>query len=73
MPGVAGLGKQTLRGAVVSQHDDWMHRGEHPILRDMGLYVYSVWVYRVEMRPSAAEKDDPVSYTHLTLPTILRV
>ena len=50
---MAGLGKQPLRGAVLSQHDDWMHRGEHPILRDM-----SLWVYRVEMRPSAAEKDD---------------
>ena len=55
---MAGLGKQPLRGAVLSQHDDWMHRGEHPILRDMSLYVYSIWVYRVEMRPSAAEKDD---------------
>ena len=55
---MAGLGKQPLRGAVLSQHDDWMHRGEHPILRDMNLYVYSIWVYRVELRPSAAEKDD---------------
>ena len=35
-----------------------MHRNEHPILHNMSLYVYSIWVYRVELRPFAAENDD---------------
>ena len=33
---------------VLSQLDDWLHRGDDPIVRDMNLYVYSMWVYRVE-------------------------
>ncbi|CAK0817607.1 unnamed protein product, partial [Prorocentrum cordatum] len=46
-PTVEGLAQGKFRGAVLSQHDDWMHRGDHPIVRDMSLYVYSIWVYRV--------------------------
>ena len=48
-PTVDGLAQGKFRGAVLSQHDDWMHRGDHPIVRDMSLYVYSIWVYRVEL------------------------
>ncbi|CAK0841403.1 unnamed protein product, partial [Prorocentrum cordatum] len=48
-PTVEGLAQGKFRGAVLSQHDDWMHRGDHPIVRDMSLYVYSIWVYRVEL------------------------
>ena len=33
------------------QLDDWHHRGSHPILRNMNLYEYSRWVYRVEFSP----------------------
>ena len=33
-----------------SQLDDYLHRGEDPIVRDMSLYIYSMWVYRVERR-----------------------
>ena len=29
-----------------------MHRGRHPILCDMSLYIYSIWVYRVEVTAS---------------------
>ena len=32
---VSHLAEKTPRGAILSQHDDWMHRGDHPILRDM--------------------------------------
>ncbi|CAK0814408.1 unnamed protein product, partial [Prorocentrum cordatum] len=48
-PTFEGLAQGKFRGAALSQHDDWMHRGDHPIVRDMSLYVYSIWVYRVEL------------------------
>ncbi len=37
-------------GAIITtnQLDDWLHRGSHKILEPMSLYVYSMWVYRVE-------------------------
>ena len=54
------------RGAVLSQHDDWMHRGDDPIVRDMSAYVYSIWVYRVELRPSKSD-DEPLS-NHVDIP-----
>ena len=38
-----------------SQYDDWLHRGDHPILKDLCWYVYSIWVYRVE-RPRSSNK-----------------
>ena len=28
--------------------DDWLHRGDHPVLRHMSLQVYAMWVYRCE-------------------------
>ncbi|CAK0895070.1 unnamed protein product, partial [Prorocentrum cordatum] len=59
-PTVEGLAQGKFRGAVLSQHDDWMHRGDHPIVRDMSLYVYSIWVYRAELplhAPPAGELD----------------
>ena len=28
--------------------DDWLHRGDHPIVKDMSWYAYAMWVYRVE-------------------------
>ena len=33
-----------------SQHDDWLHRGDHPLVRHMNLYLYSMWVYRSERK-----------------------
>ena len=48
-PTVDDLAQKKSKGAVLSQHDDWMHRGDHPIVRDMSLYIYSIWVYRVEL------------------------
>ena len=41
-----------------SQLDDYLHRGAHPIVRDMSLYVYSMWVYRVEHRMWANPDDE---------------
>ena len=29
----------------------WLNRGDDPILRDMCLHVYSMWVYRAEKPP----------------------
>ena len=51
-----GSGTSERRGpgakaVALSQLDDWLHRGEDPIVRDMCLYVCSIWVYRVEVRP----------------------
>ena len=41
-------------GVVVTtkQLDDYNHRGDHPVLAPMTLYVYSMWVYRVEKKDS---------------------
>ena len=33
---------------TTSSLEDWLFRGEHPLLAPMSLYVYSMWVYRVE-------------------------
>ena len=41
-----------LRQAVTtSALEDWLRRGDHPIVKDMHWYVYSMWVYRVEVAP----------------------
>ena len=39
-------------GVVVTtnQLDDYNHRGNHPVLAPMTLYVYSMWVYRAEKK-----------------------
>ena len=36
-------------GAVVTanQLDDYIHRGDHPVMLHMSLYVYSCWVFRI--------------------------
>ena len=31
--------------------DDWLHRGDHPVLKDMPLYIYAMWVYSAEKPP----------------------
>ena len=38
-------------GLAVSQLNDYLHRGAHPLARDMRLYIYSMWVYRSENAP----------------------
>ncbi|CAK0888453.1 unnamed protein product, partial [Prorocentrum cordatum] len=48
-----GLAQGKYRGSVLSQRDDWMDHGDHPTVQDMSLYVYSIWVHRVEL-PSYA-------------------
>ena len=65
--GVAALAEKAPRGVVLSQHDDWMHRGDHPILRDMSLYIYSIWVYRVELSLARATKDQEPAADHLSV------
>eukprot|EP00959_Pyramimonas_sp_CCMP1952_P134339 2810528-Pyramimonas_sp.AAC.1 len=32
----------------MSQPDDWLHRGDDPIVRDVNLRVRSMWAYRSE-------------------------
>ncbi len=41
---------------------DYEHRGEHPLRKDMALYVYSMWVRRVE------KKDDAHATRHVLIP-----
>ena len=38
-----------------SQLDDYLHRGDDPLLRPMNLYVYSMWVFRVEIQPASGQ------------------
>ena len=42
-------------GFALSQLDDYLHRGTHPIVKDMSLYIYSMWVYRAERSPFARD------------------
>ena len=48
-----------VNGAIVTtnQLDDYIHRGQHPLLKDLCLYVYSMYVHRVEkLDPSFRER-----------------
>ena len=42
---------------TTSPLEDWLWRGDHPILKDMHWYVYSMWVFRVEKLPLKRNKD----------------
>ena len=37
--------------------EDWLWRGDHPVLKDMHWYLYSMWVYRVEVLPLKLNDD----------------
>ena len=45
---------KAYRTFSISQLDDYLHRGGHPIVKHLSLYVYSMWVYRVEANPFQA-------------------
>ena len=64
-PGIANLAanNQGLRSVTLSQHDDWMHRGTHPMLKNMSIYVYSIWVYGAELPHFRARDQAPGSST----------
>ena len=53
--------KKARRIATASPLEDWQWRGNHPILKDMHWYVYSMWVYRIEKLPPQRKKDGEVS------------
>ena len=60
----------SYKAIALSQLDDWLHRGDSPIVREMSLYVYSLWVYRVEL-PSfiaTAQGADASSGRHIDIP-----
>ena len=38
----------TRFAVTTSTLEDWLHRGDHPILAPMSLLVYAMWVFRVE-------------------------
>ena len=42
-------------GFALSQLDDYLHRGTHALVKDMSLYIYSMWVYRAEKTPFAQD------------------
>ena len=42
---------------TTSPLEDWLWRGDHPILRDKHWYLYSMWVFRVEKMPLKLEED----------------
>ena len=48
-PAAPSCDARTATYRTSSQLDDWHHRGEHPLVRHMGLRVYSMWVYRTEV------------------------
>ena len=60
----------SYKAIALSQLDDWLHRSSHPIVNDMSLYVYSLWVYRVELPSFIASKQESDTNTgrHLDIP-----
>ena len=42
---------------TTSPLEDWLWRGNHPIVRDMHWYLYSMWVFRVEKMPLKLKDD----------------
>ena len=38
---------------TTSSLEDYLFRGDHPILKDMSWPTYGMWVYRVELPPGA--------------------
>ena len=36
--------------------EDWLFRGDHPVLRETSLQVYAMWVFRCE-KPDGFERD----------------
>ena len=44
-----------VTGFALSQLDDYLHRGSHGLVKDMSLYIYSMWVYRAEKTPFAQD------------------
>jgi hypothetical protein len=61
-------GKAT--GFALSQLDDYLHRGTHVLVKDMSLYIYSMWVYRAERTPFAqdASSDRKRKLRHVEIP-----
>ena len=57
-------------GFALSQLDDYLHRGTHPLVKDMSLYIYSMWVYRAEMKPFAhdASSNQQRKLRHIEIP-----
>ena len=57
-------------GFSLSQLDDYLHRGSHPLVRDMSLYMYSMWVYRAERSPFAqdASSEHKRKVRHIEIP-----
>ena len=51
------IGRDTASVVASSQYDDRLFRGTNPVLRHLSLYVYSMWVYRVE-KPEKPSPDD---------------
>ena len=52
------------------QLDDYLHRGNHKLVEDMSLYIYSMWVYRSESKPFAedASTDKKRKPRHVEIP-----
>ena len=63
--------KQADRRIVfTSSYDDWMWRGDDPIVKEMSWYVYSIWVYKVELQKPLLDapmhpRHIDIEYTHI--------
>ena len=50
-PSRLAAGNDQRQVVTTSALEDWLWRGDHPIVKEMPWYVYSMWVYRVERMP----------------------
>ena len=53
---------------TTSSLEDWLWRGDHPLVRDMSLTVYSMWVYRVEKPAPSIKPDQALSPRYVQVP-----
>ena len=44
---------------------DWLFRGDHPVVAQMSLQVYAMWVFRIEKPPLAAQRQNRRDFVDL--------
>ena len=48
-----------------SSYDDWLWRGDHPVVRDLSWYVYSMWFFRVETKTPLDKRSELHRYVEI--------
>lgn len=52
---------------TTSTIEDWLWRGDDPVVKDMSLQIYSMWVYKVERPPPAKDPHVYIRLRHIEI------